>query len=145
VTGKLVLLDRFANDLFRDTIGVNIGCEDLLAIRPQCLDHIRHTSIPSCKSPVVRSLQQRQRLFLFNDPWLPFGRANAHSTQDGYRNFQATLSQTLVFGLRLLEETFNVQLVCHGCGNVTVGDLGQGGIVKTFVEEAIAVMRSMSL
>jgi hypothetical protein len=31
VARKLVLLNRFANDLFRDTIGVNISCDAVLA------------------------------------------------------------------------------------------------------------------
>jgi hypothetical protein len=56
VTRKLVLLDRFANDLFRDAIGVNIGCEITLAGGPAGRDRMQRTSVPSCKPSIVCSL-----------------------------------------------------------------------------------------
>jgi hypothetical protein len=118
VAWKLVLLNRFANDLFRDTIGVNISCGDASAGEPAGRSRVQRTSVPSREPSVVCSLQQWQRLRLFSNPWLPLGRAYTHGTQDGHRDFQATFPETSIFGPRLLEKAFDVELVRHGCDDV---------------------------
>jgi hypothetical protein len=146
VARQLVLVDRFANDLFRDTVGVYISYASVLAVEPTAYDDMRHASIPSSDSSIVCSLQQRQRLFLFNDPGLPFGRTDAHCTQDGYRNSQAALSQATVFSPRLLEETLDIQLVRHGCDGVNCGETcDQRGVPRTYSGGSHSQRRIMSL
>ena len=70
VSGDGEFLDCFANDLFGDAVGVDVGWEMLVESDKGLQE--RRTGVPCREAAVPRSFQERKGFLFLNDPGLPF-------------------------------------------------------------------------
>ena len=101
--GNLVLLDGFADDDLGFSIGVHVG------------------RVPGVQAPVVGRLEQRQSLFLTDDPVQSPHITEAHSPKDWDRDSETTLAELAVLDLGRLNGLLerNWELDRHGEGGVS--------------------------
>lgn len=96
MTGDVVLFDSFADDFFAEAVAVDLQHEKSASPSIHFAGETHIRSVPSIQPAIISGLQQRQRFFLLNNPWLPTCVAKTHSAQDRYGHSQTAVAETFI-------------------------------------------------